>query len=581
MSGPAPRAEVLAAREESSGSELRKGPSAGSWERLTAVLTQEGNRERLCEEVCRVVVEELGFSRALIATLDRKRERLVTRAGYDPSIGVHVARALRRLFTIPLGPQPDGRLLAAAWCVLEGEQIHVPDASGYSFRPEETVQRPLLVQVFGVQEYALTPIRGPRGPIGVLAADKKGQGEAITPEELRLLRIVASVVGLALGAAAQPPSPPEEEVRDEAERSRRRDRPDLVGQMQAVLDSLHEGLLVLGEDGTVRYLNRAASALLGVLPWEAVGKSWGEVLPLAEPEAFARLLEERSPLLPGRLKRWTLDSPTGGPLVVEVEILPIASAHVGAGTALFLEDITDRAEEERVREEFITMLVHDLSAPLQSVLGFAELLLMGRAGELNHTQQDFVSRIEASGRLMTHLVEDILVLAELESGRALLESQPLDPFLLVQDVLDRLTGLAERSSVELHNEVPRDLPEFHGDRVRLQEAFQNVVINAIEASGEGKAVRVRGEVFLRRGEPRLRLQVVDEGVGLDEEVASHLFDKYRSFVRGKRRRRRARGLGLPIARLVVEGHGGEIRAAGAPGRGTTVTVSLPLGRGEG
>lgn len=578
MSRRAPQVGAPAARPGHSPSDRPDAvPSASSWERLTALLAREGNRERLCEEVCRVVVEELGFSRALIATLDRKRERLVTRAGYDPSIGVHVARALRRLFTIPLAPLPDGRVLVAAWCVLRGEQVHVPDASAYAFRPEETVQRRQMVRAFGVKEYVLTPIHGRREPIGLLGADRRNR-EGIGPEDLRHLRIVASVVGLALETPLppSPPSPLADEASGEPDRAPRRARPDQVRQMQAVLDALHEGLLVLGGEGTVRYLNRAASGLLGVLPWEAVGKSWREVLHLVNPDGFARLLEERPAVLPDRLKRWTLYAPGGPPLVVDVEILPLDSAHVGAGTALFLEDITDRAEEERVRDEFVSMLVHDLNAPLGNVLGFAELLLMGRAGELNPTQRNFVSRIEASGRLMTQLVEDILELGELESGRAPLERRPLDAHALVQEALDPLAGLAERSSVALLNDVPQGLPRLHGDRVRLLQAFQNVVTNAIEASGDGQTVRVQGEVFLREGGPWLRLRVVDEGVGLDEQVAVHLFDKYRSFGRGKRRRRRGRGLGLPIARLIVEAHGGEIAAAGVPGRGTTVTVDLPL-----
>lgn len=557
-----------------------------AWEALAAVLTAEAgptgrNRERLCEAVCRVVVERFGFSRALIATLDRKRDRLITRAGYDPSIGAHVARALTRLFTIPLEPRRDGKLLAAAWCVLEDEQVHVPDASDYTFRPDRTTQRTTLIRAFGTKGYALTPIRGAREPIGVLAVDRVREGRPMGGEELRRLRTVAGLVGLALeaadgtggrrgGAPSEPPPPEAGPRRSRAERAER------TAQMQAVLDSLHEAVLVLGSAGDVRYLNRAAAALLEMLPWEAVGRPWREVVPLDEPEAFEELVTTGGASPRALPRRWTLRRSDGEPVLLRSEVLPLASVHAGRGTVVFLEDVTEGVEEERVRDEFLSMLVHDLSAPLQSVLGFAELLLMGRGGELTETQRDFIDRIQGSGRFMARLVEDILEVTELESGRALLEPERLEAEELVREVVDGLGGMAERASVELTSRLPPDLPPLRADRIRMRQALQNLVTNAIEASAPGSRVRIRGEAWRQDGTPWLRLQVVDAGVGLDDGAAAHLFDKYRSYGSGKRGGRRSRGLGLPIARLVVEAHGGRIAAEGRPGAGTVVTIELPF-----
>ncbi len=530
-----------------------------------------------------MVVERFGFSRALIATLDRKRSRLITRAGYDPSIGAPVARALTRLFTIPLEPRRDGKLLAAAWCVLEDEQVHVPDASDYAFRPDRTTQRPTLIRAFGTKGYALTPIRGTRGPIGILAVDRVREGRPMGREELQRLRTVAGLVGLALeaaevaggrrgGAASEPPPP------EAGPRRSRVERADRTAQMQAVLDSLHEAVLVLGPAGDVRYLNRAAAALLDVLPWEAVGRPWRAVLPLDEPEAFGELVATGGASPRALPRRWTLHR--SEPVVLRAEVLPLASVHAGRGTVVFLEDVTEGVEEEKVRDEFLSMLVHDLSAPLQSVLGFAELLLMGRGGELTETQRDFIERIQGSGRFMARLVEDILEVTELESGRALLEPERLEVEELVREVVDGLGGMAERAAVELTRRLPADLPPLRADRIRMRQALQNLVSNAIEASAPGSRVRIRGEAWRQDGTPWLRLQVVDAGVGLDEGAATHLFDKYRSYGRGKRGGRRSRGLGLPIARLVVEAHGGRIAAEGRPGAGTVVTIELPFARAD-
>lgn len=545
-----------------------------AWNRLAEVLGRGRSREQTCEAVCRVVVEEFGFTRALIATLDGPGGRLVTRASHDPGISAHVMRALRRLFTIPLAPQPDGRHRVAAWCVLREEQVHVADASAYSFRPGETVQTDALIKVFATKEYVLTPIPGLGGAIGLLAVDKKGRPGRIHEADLGRLRSVARLTGLALETGRMPRPVPGRRTRPPAERPPA-DRTDRPGQMQAVLDALRQGLVVLDEDDVIRYLNRAAASLLDSLPWDAVGEPWRRVLPLADPDGFARFLSGQPRLVSSHARKWTLASPVKGEVVVEVDVLPIPSVHGGEGRALFLQDVTDRAEEERVRDEFVSMLVHDLSAPLQSVLGFAELLLMERAGPLEETQRDFVSRIVASGELMARLVHDILRLADLESGRALLESETVDPSSLVEGVLDRLDCLAAASSVALSNEIPVPLPRIRGDGVRLTEALQNIVANAIEASEPGGAVRVRAEHEARPPGGRVRLQVIDEGVGLTDEEVEHLFDKYRSLQRRERRKAGAHGLGLAIARLVVEAHGGRIDVSSSPGRGTTVTIDLP------
>lgn len=583
------------------GPEAVDAPAPDAWGKLAAVLLEEGDREELCQGVCRKLVEDFGFSRALVATVDPDRGELVGRAGYDPSLIQPVARALVSLFTLSLTPREDGKLSVSVWCALRGEQVYIPDIRDYSFRPGETFAREFLVRVFGVEEVLLTPLLGPDGSVGMVAVDKKGQEAAIGPGERDTVRAVGALVGHALAARERRESPggprrtparagpgagaggtPADGEREVGPGGRDAGPVVRLEMAHDVLDTLPAGLVLLDSEGIVRYLNRTAASFLGVFPWDVMGKAWEEVFRPDRPEAFRRVLregaggEDTTPTL----RRWTLRPPDGRERRAEVDVRHLEGEGYGGWIVLLLGG----ARAARRRNEFLPMLVHDLRSPAESVVGFAELLRMERVGPLNEDQQEFVSRIERSGQNMIRLAEDILDVEALESGRALLRRRPVDLRPVVREVMDRLYPQAREASVELREEMDGRLPRVAGDPVRLAQIFQNLVENAVEASRPGDVVRVRaapgdGDGADRDGRRRLRVEVVDEGAGMEPDEAEALFDGERGWPTGGRRG--SRGLGLRVARLLVEAHGGTIRAEGAPDRGLTVTFTLPAHQGEG
>ncbi len=417
------------------------------WERLGRTLSQVNDLEELFRRLCRDIGEGFGFSRVLLATVEPTTAQLVARAGYEPGIVAAVYAALRRLYRVSLQPDESGRVSAAAWCVLQQEQVHVPDARAYSFRPDRTYQVSLLTRAFGTEEYVLTPLVHRDRSVGMLAVDKRGTGLPIEQAERRLLRAVASVVGSALGSRLPASS-----------------------------------------------ANRPAP--------------------------------------------------------------PLQTA----------------------------MLVHDLRAPLQSVAGFAELLLMGRVGSLNDEQKEFVRRIEEAGGRMLELVEEILIARRLGTEAPRIESVPVPVAPLVEEVLAGLAGKAIPNGVKLIHELAPHLPPLAGDRRRLLELLQNLVDNAIDACEAGGTVRVEGQRERRADGQFLRLQVVDDGIGLDTRIAGRLLDGLSSLP-SEPIADASRGLGLRIARLIAEAHGGELHVRGELGRGTTATVlvpvSTPVSAGEG
>lgn len=560
-------------------------PAAASllpvWEGVLEAVHAEAPPARRCRAVCRQIARGLGFPRALLSTVDRARGQLVVRGAYDPSVTGPLYRVLTSLWAATLEPDAEGKLSVSAWCVEKKEQVYVPDAAAYDFRPDQTYQRDRVVRALGVKGYVLTPIVRDGEAVGVLGVDCAEEG--VSADRRRLLRIFADLLALALDRLLRDDRPPPAGEREAGEADRGEAEPAARAdgtQVQALLDILDQGVLVVGSDDRVQYLNRAALRLLDVIPWEAVGRPWREILVLREPERFAALLRDCVAGRPlrgapaGLERRWTIVPPAGGEIDVELKLLPLSSTVMSGARAVVMEDVSQRVELQRVRDEFTSMLVHDLKAPLQSIVGFAELLVTERLGAMNRDQRDFVARIERSGEQMMRLIQDILKVARYEDGRSLLSKERVPPSPLVEAIVQGLQGKAMPARVEIRNTVGPDLPDLYADPLRLTQVFQNLVANAIDASAHGAVIWLRGERIRQNGLPYVRFEIEDEGPGLTAEEAEHLFDK---FWTGDRSGRMRHGLGLVIARLIVEGHRGSIVARGRDG-GTVVAFTIPVFR---
>lgn len=436
------------------------------WERLGRILSDTVDLDELFRSVCREVAEGFGFSRALLATVEPGTGQLVARAGYEAGIAAVVYAALRRLYRVPLHADESGRVSAAAWCVLRQEQVYVPDATAYSFRPDRTYQVSLLAKALGTSEYVLTPLVHRGRSLGMLAVDKRGADRPIEEPERRLLRAVASVVAAGLGprlpalsatappAATEAAAPPSPRRSLGAGRASGAEGPVSEELADGVFHALPMGALVVGHDGRVLRANRAALDLLGREPRQVLRLPWVRTLGAAGPAETRPLLHALggSPgdAVPHRLR---LRREDGGSTPVDAWVLPLEEPPgpddaPGAGEPglpgrrlVLLEDVSEQVEADRLREAFLCMLVHDLKTPLQSVAGFAELLLMGRVGRLNEEQEEFVRRIEAAGGRMLELVEEILTFRRLGWDGAGIEPVPR-----ARPVEELLAGLAGKAA---------------------------------------------------------------------------------------------------------------------------------------
>jgi PAS domain S-box-containing protein len=227
-------------------------------------------------------------------------------------------------------------------------------------------------------------------------------------------------------------------------------------------------------------------------------------------------------------------------------------------------------EASRVKDEFLATLSHELRTPLNAILGWAHMLQAG--GLAPERARQAVEIIARNANLQAQLIEDILEVSRIITGKLAIERVPVWLGPIVETVVDGLLPAAEVKRVTLAADVPHDLPPVEGDPKRLHQALGNVVSNAIKFTPEGGGVRV--SCAAEGGS--LSIAVEDSGVGIAPEFLPFVFDRFRQADSRSTRRHGGLGLGLAIARHVVEEHRGEIRAESAGrGRGTTIVVTLP------
>ena len=264
----------------------------------------------------------------------------------------------------------------------------------------------------------------------------------------------------------------------------------------------------------------------------------------------------------------------------------------GAEDLAFVEDLARRAalavenarlygqaqEANRIKDEFLATLSHELRTPLTAILGWASMLA---EGSLNpHEAERAVAAIGRNARAQKQIVEDVLDVSRIITGRLRLEMRPVELRALVQDSVESVRPAAEAKGVYLSTLLAPEVGAVTADPDRLQQVMWNLLTNAVKFTPAGGRV----EVELRRDGERAAVRVGDTGQGIEPDFLPHVFDRFRQADMGTTRQHGGLGLGLSIVRHLVELHGGEVAAESAGrGQGSSFTLRLPLrpaARGE-
>ena len=236
-----------------------------------------------------------------------------------------------------------------------------------------------------------------------------------------------------------------------------------------------------------------------------------------------------------------------------------------------LARLADAQEANQQKDQFLAMLSHELRTPLNAILGWIQVLDhdLGSPTRIRHA----IEIIRRNAKLQAQLIEDILDVSRIMTGKLTIETQALDVATLVDSTLSGLLPTALLKQIEVTSYIPDTLPAIDGDPRRLQQVLSNVISNAIKFTPEHGQVRVSCGVH---GD-MLSIEVRDSGIGIAPELLPHVFDRFRQGDNGTTRLHGGLGLGLAIARHLVERHGGSIEAhSSGPGSGTTFVIKLPV-----
>ncbi len=228
-------------------------------------------------------------------------------------------------------------------------------------------------------------------------------------------------------------------------------------------------------------------------------------------------------------------------------------------------------EASRLKDEFLASLSHELRTPLNAVLGYARML---RAGVVSPDKQArAIDTIERNATSLAQIVEDVLDISRIISGKIRLDVQPVDVPRVVTNAVDVVSPAADAKGVRLETVLDPQASPVSGDPERLQQVLWNLLSNAVKFTGRGGKVQVR----LARVNSHIEISVADTGVGIAPDFLPHVFERFRQADAGIARERGGLGLGLSIAKQLAEMHGGTIEAAsGGIDRGSTFTLKLPM-----
>jgi PAS domain S-box-containing protein len=345
-----------------------------------------------------------------------------------------------------------------------------------------------------------------------------------------------------------------------------------AAQLRAVFASTIDAILILDPAGRIRMANTAAGRMLGYAPEELMDRDASRILGVADGSGdFHERIGLHDGILayPNRLDR-SVPHKDGHGVPVDIALGLMAlpdETHVVAA----LRDISERKAVERLKDEFVGTVSHELRTPLTSVVGSLGLLRSGSVGDLPDAARRLVEIAENNSRRLIRLINDILDIEKIGSGRMHFESAPLDVARMLDQAIDSSHGLASTRQVALELSADERPLIVQGDIDRLLQVVVNLLSNAIRFSPEGGTVRVS---VAREGEEAV-IAIEDEGPGIPADFRDRMFERFSQASNGAAMSG-GTGLGLAISREIVLAHHGKIWFGAAKSGGARFAFSLPL-----
>ena len=336
--------------------------------------------------------------------------------------------------------------------------------------------------------------------------------------------------------------------------------------LQTILQSMDEGVMVVDSQHVIRFVNPAFKTILSVVD-EPIG---GTVLDTLKDAAFEEIVTAVLKTGEARESEVTRNG-TRPPRYFAVSAMPLREARGNAGVVMIFRDITRLRQLEDVRKEFVANVSHELRTPLSIFQGYVETLIDNPDLPPEDTRSMLEIMRKHSHRLNA-LVEDLLILARLESRDDKLQVAPLDVEKFLREAVSDWSIRSAEKRIVLNADIAPGLPQMSADVFRLEQVLGNLIDNAIKYTNSGGRVTVRATA----AESGVEIRVEDTGLGIPTADLPRIFERFYRADKGRSREHGGTGLGLSIVKHIVLAHGGTVRAESEQGKGTSIILWLPF-----
>jgi PAS domain S-box-containing protein len=358
-----------------------------------------------------------------------------------------------------------------------------------------------------------------------------------------------------------------------------------------IVETANEGIGTIDDASKITFVNQRLAKLLGHPAEAMLGQPLGSFLPqTAAARAAHRLRVRRSQDGISEENEVWFVRKDGSELRALLKTSPIrGSGGEYVGTLVMVTDRTHRdlAEEElrrerdrvqrlqetsRLKGEFLANMSHELRTPLNAIIGFTELMYRGKVGPVSADHTEYLGDILTSSKHLLRLINDVLDLAKVESGKMEFRAETVDLAELAQEIGEILRGLAASKRLSIDIQVGQAIGPVVVDPGRVKQILYNYLSNAIKFTPEGGNITVR---ITPEGTALFRIEVEDTGVGISAEDLGRLFIEFQQLDRRDSNEFHGTGLGLTLTKRIAEAHGGRVEVRSTPGQGSTFSAILP------
>ena len=342
--------------------------------------------------------------------------------------------------------------------------------------------------------------------------------------------------------------------------------------LKTTVNCVVNGVIVTDHCFNVLLYNPAVIKLLG-LKKAPTGANLFDLLPEEQLRHHLAALTHEGARPPQSITHEIFVEPTEGSFFLRIHSATVRDerGHI-QGIVSVMQDISYLRDLERMKNDFISMVSHEIRTPASAIQQLHTVLLKGIAGELTPRQKEMISRAQARTDAMIQLIKNLLDLTKIEAGRILQRRESVLITDLFKGCIKELSRVAQRKDISIKLEVRGSIPTILADAQNIRGIIRHLLINALTFSSEGGSIRVT--VGSRVG--YVYFTIKDEGMGIAEEDLNKIFDRFYRVKTQKTRKIVGSGLGLPIVKGIVEAHLGHIEVESEVGKGTTFAVFLPV-----